>query len=419
MIDFSRQRIAAFRQEIALLQQSEFPYKEPSSALDLLEERFKERDEVLVEAKEDGSDEAIYSACADSLKNLKDYLPILGFILRSTNIRNAFEVYAPLLRLARRLLGTETKLIISSEWDLSPFVYHLVPALRNFVLIGLPAPESSNPLLIPLAGHELGHSIWTGRALPDNFRKNISDRILQDLTTTFWDVYQNVYPEYTRQDLLERSPETLGTWAHAHDWALSQSKEMFCDFFGLRLFAESFLHAFAYLTFPGLPGPRDPGYPSTDCRIFHLASAANTKGVEIPDGFEFGYDSETEPAAPWTKSLVAMADAASASIVEKLIDQAWEVADQAEIPKRDPKHVLRIAGEFNSQIAPTIQAETLVDLLNAGWCCRLNKDLWKDVRHVDEADRHRLLGDLLLKNMEVSEFIKRRKKLSRRRKKKS
>ena len=54
----------------------------------------------------------------------------------------------------------ETRLILSSEWDYSPFMYDQITDLPSFVFIGLPACESANPLLLPLAGHELGHSVW-------------------------------------------------------------------------------------------------------------------------------------------------------------------------------------------------------------------------------------------------------------------
>lgn len=50
--------------------------------------------------------------------------------------------------------------------------------LPNFVLIGFPAPESGNPLLIPLAGHELGHTVWKGRSLASKYKKSIEDTIL-------------------------------------------------------------------------------------------------------------------------------------------------------------------------------------------------------------------------------------------------
>src|SRR5207247_1253486 len=89
-------------------------------------------------------------ACRLTLDDLFTYLPFLGFILRSTNVRNAFEFLGPFRRLAGEVLEPqvtpdkrETKLLFSSEWDYTPFTYFSVPQLRRYVLIGLPAPESA------------------------------------------------------------------------------------------------------------------------------------------------------------------------------------------------------------------------------------------------------------------------------------
>jgi hypothetical protein len=111
----------------------------------------------------------VLQQCGLSLNALFVAMPLAGFLVRSTNVRNAFELYRPLLRLARDLLEPtvtpdqrRTRLVLSSEWEYSPLSYSELPDLPGVVLIGLPAPESSNPLLVPLAGHELGHSPrWT------------------------------------------------------------------------------------------------------------------------------------------------------------------------------------------------------------------------------------------------------------------
>mgnify|MGYP001286141063 CR=1 FL=1 len=149
--------------EVARLRQSEFPYKHSVEALDRIDKLFT-RKLARLNAFGHSSDPAIVSQeCALALRDVFRYLPLLGFILRSTNVRNAFEVYGPLLRLASAVLepgvakgDRRTRLLLSSEWDYSPHVYTEIADLPGFVLIGLPAPESSNPLLVPLAGHELG-----------------------------------------------------------------------------------------------------------------------------------------------------------------------------------------------------------------------------------------------------------------------
>ena len=82
------------------------------------------------------------AVAADITKQIAIHLPLLGFIRRSSNVRNAFEFYGPIVLLARQLLGRETRFIHSSEWDYSPFTYpKLYENLKDFVLIGLPTSE--------------------------------------------------------------------------------------------------------------------------------------------------------------------------------------------------------------------------------------------------------------------------------------
>ena len=156
----------------------------------------------------------VNNVCSISLKKLQTYLPLLGFILRSTNVRNAFEAYPPLLRLARRLLGADTQLILSSEWDFIPVIYHSIRALPKYVLIGFPAPESSNPLLIPLAGHELGHSVWKSpenQPIRESFDEKINNGIVHEIITTWWAEYESIYSKegFTRTDVEQGHKETV------------------------------------------------------------------------------------------------------------------------------------------------------------------------------------------------------------------
>lgn len=136
-IDHARKRIVTVIEEIDRLKQSEFPYDHPYEALELLAERFKRHQSILEKLSPTATADLINNACSASLNDLYLYVPILGFILRSTNVRNAFEAYAPLLRLARSIIGADTRLIVSSEWEFSPFVYRTIGGLKGFVLIGL------------------------------------------------------------------------------------------------------------------------------------------------------------------------------------------------------------------------------------------------------------------------------------------
>ena len=104
-LNHARKRIAAAIDEVERLKQSEFPYAHAKDALDHLEKMFVRQQTVLQKVSPAASPPVINNACSTALYQLYLYVPILGFILRSTNVRNAFEAYAPLLRLARHLLG--------------------------------------------------------------------------------------------------------------------------------------------------------------------------------------------------------------------------------------------------------------------------------------------------------------------------
>ena len=51
--------------------------------------------------------------------------------------------------------------------------------------------------------------------------------------------------------------------------------------------------------------------------------------------------------------------------------------------------------------------EQLVDVLNAGWACYQDPNLWANVAQIKPEESSRILGDLMLKSMEVSEIRKR------------
>jgi hypothetical protein len=405
-IDHARKRIAAIRAEIERLKQSEFPYTHPRDALDLLEKMFMHQQTVLEKVSPTAPANVILNACSTSVYQLFIYVPILGFILRSTNVRNAFEAYAPLLRLTRSILGSNTKLIISSEWAYSPHVYQSITELPGFVLIGLPAPESANPLLIPLAGHELGHAMWKSEGLATKFGKQIEDAILKEITEKRWKEYEDAFPQVKKEHYLANDILARPIWLTSYTWALRQVEEIFCDFFGIRLFSEAYLSAFEYLIAPGFPGERTALYPNIERRISHLMAAAKELSVAVEPGFASRFKAEDEPRETTTKLLVSTADAVSAALVPALIKEIVDIAACKKIPQRDAGKVEEIGAGF-SKIIPTAKAFCITDIVNAGWICYLNADLWTKFQQIKEENRGRVLKDLMLKSLEVSETYER------------
>ncbi len=405
-IDHARKRISAIRAEIERLKQSEFPYTHPRDALDLLEKMFEHQQTVLEKVAPTAPANVILNACSISVYQLFVYVPILGFILRSTNVRNAFEAYAPLLRLARSILGSNTKLIISSEWAYSPHVYQSITDLPGFVLIGLPAPESANPLLIPLAGHELGHAVWKSEGYSTKFGKQIEDGILKEITEKRWKEYEAVFPLVKKEHYLNNDILARPIWITAYTWALRQTEEIFCDIFGARLFSEAYLHAFEYLVAPGFSGERSPLYPNIARRVQHLMEAAKEMAVSIETGFASRFKAEDEPRESALNLLVSTADVVSAVLVPDLIKQVQDIATNRKIPQRDPGKVEEIKAGLG-KVIPTTNGYHVTDILNAGWNCYVDADLWKNFLQIKEENRDRVLKDLMLKSLEVSETYER------------
>ena len=407
-IDHACRRITAAIDEIERLRESDFPYPHAREALLELDRMFRAQLDVLKRIPAGAAVHVANNACSASLYQLFVYVPILGFILRSTNVRNAFEAYAPLLRLARGLLGPDTKLILSSEWDYSPFVYMPMTDLPGFVLIGLPAPESANPLLVPLAGHELGHWLWQKEGLAAQFEKDVEKGVLDELRTKRWKEYNQLHPHSKPEDLQDGTLFSRLTWRPAFTWAMLQAEETFCDFVGVRLFAESFLHAFSYLLSPRALGKRSSSYPNIVRRAAQLSEAASQMGVDVPPDFQACFEAEDEHMTPDTQMLVGTADVVSASLVSRLIAAAREICERKSAPSRSTASVSAIATDFE-KVVPTAQAASLCDFMNAGWKCHLDSDLWKSVRQIRPENRDRVLRDLILKSAETLEVTERMK----------
>ena len=341
------------------------------------------------------------STCSGALTILFEYLPYLGFILRSTNVRNAFEMHGPLLRLARKMLGPSTKLILSSEWDYSPYAYLEITSLRDFVLIGLPAPESENPLLLPLAGHELGHAVWNRRVDLEKLKDELSSKLLQELKDN-WDKYRTCFPSsVTLPENVVADRQALKTFDQVRLWALDQCKETFCDFIGLGIFGRSYLHAFAYLL-SSCQMMRFPQYPSMKRRADDLHDAAKIMGYDVPLDYVQLFQGEAPVVTD--AELLPLADAGASGVRDHLIDLALEKLREADVPTEcNQRKIEEICARFERFIVPPRDPEDLVSVINAAWIAYEKKDLWEDRPEVHKR-KDAVLKDLVLKTVEVLEI---------------
>lgn len=404
-------RHRAFLDEVDRLVESEFPYTDSREALLQIRSMFAAQLRSLESNVGQQNDPAVIrSECVVALNALIEYLPYLGYILRSTNVRNAFEVFRPLLRLARDLLEPtvphkqrQTRLVLTSEWDYSPVLYSEPPALSHFVFVGLPAPESSNPLLLPLAGHELGHAVWVTRNLENQFEpiviSTLAHEVRQRLTQ-----FQQVFsmPNATADDI-DNSSDVIDEWGVAFPWAMRQVEESFCDFVGLRIFGLSYLKAFAYFISPNDDRERSLFYPSLATRINNLKSAAAAFQVDIPRGYESLFDDDQQPSLSEPDEFCSLvADASAQAMVNDLIEEARQTIQASGICLPSPEKTQEIYGRLN-MLVPAQGCSCLADILNAAWRLYEHPDWWRDFFDTRQrADK--TLRDLVLKNVEVFEI---------------
>lgn len=398
LLDCARRRLEAFRENLDVLLNSEFPYPHGKDLLEEIKERIEQRRVVLEGLTAANDPSVIRATCNESLNELRENLLLLGFILRSTNVRNGFECYAPLLRLSRTILGAQTHLILSSEWDYAPFVYSY--PLPNYLLIGLPAPESANPLLIPLAGHELGHPLWDRQALARTLDPEIWDRAAAHIRKN-WTAHESQYPG-TDQAQLETEISARNTWASAYEWAKKHTQEIFCDLVGLRIFSESFLLSVAYLTAPSMAVERSPLYPSTTNRIQHLVQAATSWGVDVPNEYADSFEDEPQPGDRETLYQLSIADGVTASLVPDLIARVEKIATSLKLPLRDPAVVEEVRVSF-SRLVPASGRLSLTDIVNGGWAAFNDDSLWAGTE-IPKNTHPAILRDLVLKSLEVNEI---------------
>lgn len=152
----TQRRARSFDRTLTGLLDCEFPYGDGRLAARRLLNGFRKFREEDFEPGIRSRDPSMQlDACTLLNAKIANLHIIAGLILRSTHTRNAFELFDPLKRLARDLLG-DVALVLSSEWHYVPFAHPSM--LHQTIFIGMPAVEAGCILFAPLTGHELGHA---------------------------------------------------------------------------------------------------------------------------------------------------------------------------------------------------------------------------------------------------------------------
>jgi hypothetical protein len=320
----SKHKLKNIYRVIDRLIDSDFPLEAGRKALQKLRETFLELETRLDRAHRAKSPDTIATLANNINLKIFQVLPILGFILRSTNVRNAFEVLDPLQFIASAALQGNPQLIFSSEWDYVPFAYpQSLEDLKSFVLIGMPASEAASALLMPLAGHELGHAVWRNRGFDGGVVATLQAHC-EELYEQNIDRFRQIFSDYKSSDIVGRQvlPDAI---ADSVEYAVRQGEELFCDLFAYAIFGRSYLFAFSYILAPGSGGVRDPNYPQYGTRIEVIRKvAAEEKTDDLPAPADLNFSAESRRGDARHRFMVEMAERS----VDRIINGIGRLSQQ-------------------------------------------------------------------------------------------
>jgi hypothetical protein len=402
----TEKKARAFIRQIDGLLLSDFPHSATEDALHLIKKFFEDQLARLTRASATKDLALLQSVCVTINQRIVIYLPILGLLLRSTNTRNSFEAYYAFAEISEALLGPKASVIFSSEWDFSPLTYPLsVPALPNYVLLGMPSTESSNALIFPLAGHELGHSVWMNENLETQFASETDEAAKQYLKDN-WPTFITAFTEHAHiqptDDELANNMFLKLAISDITQLALYQIEEIFCDAIGAHLFGQSYALAFHYLLAPNLGGDRPLEYPTLQNRADFIAKFG---GVDLakhgfPD-FKSEFLDRQPPMRKRQGFTSTAADAIGVALAKKMYEQAHNI-----IVSKAGKFAADISAQTSILVmfehsVPAHAPRSLPDIINAGWAY-----FQANAASFNEAERELIewISELILKSIEVLEF---------------
>lgn len=387
----AKRRIASFIEQIDVLAESSFPHDDGQNVLKTIRVQFLELVR-LVDLPPTASDDLADRVCIHVAEVISEYTEILGLVLRSTNVRNAFELHYVLKAMVEKVLGQPTDMLISSEWAFVPFTYPVgIDLLPGVVLIGSPAPESENALIVPLAGHEIGHSAWRLRSAEDEFTGSLFlavDKAILAKGNTGGD---------QEDDLVTRSSAGV-LRDRCADLALHQLEEVYCDLVGLYLFGPAYLYAFDYLLGPG-GADRSLDYPSDAQRMAILANAADELGIYVDPALRDRWTRAT--CIVDHRRLASIADEAVATLIDDLKIHVLTFMRELDLEPPTAAGIDRVYAAFASH-QPYADLATLGEIVSAGWkYLRSQGDLAEEGQRVT----FKVLCDLIWKTIEVTEYL--------------
>jgi hypothetical protein len=411
-IKFNTEKKArAFVAQIDKILLSDFPHPASESALNLFKRFFEEQLARISRAGTSSDRALLESTCTTTNQRIYQYLPILGLLLRSTNTRNSFEAYYAFVEIAHALIGPSANVIFSSEWDFSPLTYPMtVSVLPDYVLLGMPSSESSNALILPLAGHELGHSVWRNEQLENKFAALVQDEAREYLKAN-WSAFIQAFPEHSAiqptDDELSNNMFLNFVISNVIQISLSQIEELFCDGVGAHLFGQSYALAFHYLLAPSLGGGRSIDYPSMQNRANFIATLG---GIDLTKhgfaDFKSEFSDRILSMPPRETFTSSAADAIGMKLASAMYSEAHSIVmSKAKDFAAEPTAQPGILNKFANGI-PAREPRSLPDIINAGWAYFQSEG---PTFQENERELIEWISELVLKSIEVLEFRSRTK----------
>ena len=105
----TQQKLNAITAQIEQLLLADFPHPASEDALRCFAVFFQKQKERLQKAAVGKSPGTLSSTCTTVNERILQFLPLLGFLLRSTNVRNNFEAYDAFVQLAEALIGPHAR----------------------------------------------------------------------------------------------------------------------------------------------------------------------------------------------------------------------------------------------------------------------------------------------------------------------
>jgi hypothetical protein len=394
----SVQRLDAAINLVSSLLDSEWAYTDSQDALRRIYDALIDARTDVAELDDDADAELVRQYGVQALQSVSELTSFVGFILRSADTRNSFEIYSPIKEMGAALLGSQIKLIVGSEWNYNPFIYPIPSSvLSEFILVGLPASEAQNSLLLPVAGHELGHAVWRRTTISRLLSPVISRKIEEEFVSRWDDVREHFPPELSANDI-STDLVSKGITSKSKQFALRQCEEVFCDLIGFWIFGDAFLSAFAYLLSPDTSRRSSDYYPSNKVRAQHLAKAGvlwgSEKASQLPEVF-----SEPETCKD---IFVVIAQDVTKKMVHSLAEEVEKICSNTTLVRPTNEGTASAEKQLRN-LSPTHGQQTPAEILNAAWRVRAELHDWV-VPGVATDRKLSILNDLVLKSFEVREW---------------